>query len=293
MSRFQVSNLGLLLLVSVLTTSGSAWAQAAQTAPARVPANELVAKVVENELNAKDGGNYMYRDRRETPNATVTKEMIETKEGTIARTIALNDKPLSSEQRAQDDQKLQRLVNDPSAMKDKRKEQKEDEERVKKMFRELPRAFIYEYDGTEMGKDGRELIRLTFTPKSDYDPPSRETSVYRAMSGKMWVDQRMERLARIEATLFRDVNFGWGILGHLDKGGHFFIEQTHIGNDRWEPTYMNIQFTGKALLFKTINLRQIETLSAFQPVPADLTLAQAVEMLKKTPEQVAENKGSK
>jgi hypothetical protein len=75
----------------------------------------------------------------------------------------------------------------------------------------------------------------------------------------------------------------------LDKGGHFNIEQTDLGNGRWEATNMNIQFTGKALLFKTINMHQIETLSDFRKIPENTTLAQGIEMLKKTPVSVAEN----
>jgi hypothetical protein len=87
----------------------------------------------------------------------------------------------------------------------------------------------------------------------------------------------------------RDVSFGWGILGHLDKGGHFFVAQSKIGPDRWEATEMNIQFTGKALLFKTINLRQVETLSDFRRVPDNLSLAQGIDILNKTNDVMAEN----
>ncbi len=107
----------------------------------------------------------------------------------------------------------------------------------------------------------------------------------------MWVDATSERLARIEATLFRDVSFGWGILGHLDKGGHFIVEQSKVGPDRWEATGMNIQFTGRALLFKTINLRQLEKLSEFHRIPDQLTLAQGINMLNQTTSQLAENGG--
>jgi hypothetical protein len=107
----------------------------------------------------------------------------------------------------------------------------------------------------------------------------------------MWISASDQRLARIEATLFRDVTFGWGILGHLDKGGHFIVEQSKIAPGRWEATDMNIQFTGKALLFKSINLRQIEKLSDFRRVPDGLSLAQGIELLNKNGNQMAENSG--
>jgi hypothetical protein len=250
--------------------------------------NQLVAKVVDNEIHARDEGRFIYRDWRKTPEGEKTKQMVETSDGVVARLIAINNQALTQEQRADEDARLSNLLQHPELQKQKEKEQRQDEERVRKMFRELPKAFIYQYDGVEPGPSG-ELIKLKFAPNPRYDPPSRETSVYRAMSGLMLVQVPDLRMARIEATLFRDVNFGWGILGHLDKGGHFYIEQSKVGPDRWDATYMNIQFTGKALLFKTINLRQVEKLWDFRRVSDGLTLAQGIEMLKKSESQVAEN----
>jgi hypothetical protein len=100
------------------------------------------------------------------------------------------------------------------------------------------------------------------------------------MSGKLWVAVPEYRLARIEATLFKEVRFGWGVLGHLDKGGHFYVEQSKIGPRRWEVTYQNIQFDGKALLFKTICLHETEKNNDFRRVPDNLNLAEGIEMLK-------------
>jgi hypothetical protein len=250
--------------------------------------NQLVAKVVDNEILARDEGHFMYRDWRKTLEGEKTKQMVETNDGVVARLIAINNQPLTTQERVDEDARLSNLLQHPELQKQKEKEQRQDDERVRKMFRELPKAFIYQYDGVEPGASG-DLLKLKFAPNPRYDPPSRETSVYRAMSGLMWIQVPDLRMARIEATLFRDVNFGWGILGHLDKGGHFFIEQSKVGPARWEATYMDIQFTGKALLFKTISLHQIEKLSDFRRVSDGLTLAQGIEMLKKSESQVAEN----
>lgn len=275
----------------LLFTSGvCAGAQSHALELAKSEPAKLVHDTIENELkHADEPTKYMYKDRRQTPRLTTTKEMVETTDGTVARLIAWNDQPPTPEQRAQDDAKLQSLLNDPSAMKKKRKEQDDDSDRVKKMFREIPKAFAFEFAGTQPGANGSELIRLNFKPKPGYDPPSREMTVYTAMEGSIWIDANEERMAKMEASLFRDVNFGWGILGHLDKGGHFNVEQTNLGNGRWEASTMNIQFTGKALLFKSINLKQVETLSDFRRIPDSTTLAQGIELLKKNGTSVAEN----
>jgi hypothetical protein len=254
-----------------------------------VPANEYVQRVVQHELNAREDYAMMYRDWRQTPEGSKTKEMIETKAGIVARLIAINDRPLTPEQRQADDARLQNLLSNPNLQKQKQKEQQQDDDRVKRMFRELPKAFLFQYVGIDSGKHGNEVVHLSFQPNPNYQAPSREMSVYKGMGGNLWVDKSSERLTKIEATLFRDVTFGWGILGHLDKGGHFIVEQAKVAPDRWDATDMNIQFTGKALLFKTINLRQIEKISDFRRVPDGLTLAQGIEILKKSENQVAEN----
>jgi hypothetical protein len=248
-----------------------------------IPPRELVRRVIQNELKAsqQDNTHYMYKDRRQTPDGSKTKMMVETKQGTVAYLVAVNDKTLTPEQRAQEEQRLQTFLSSPEEQQKKKKDQQQDNDRIVSMFRQLPNAFTYQYDGVIPGSNGHEWVRLKFEPDPNFDPPSRETSVFKAMSGTMVVDPVSERLAKIEATLFKEMSFGWGILGHLDKGGHFIVDQSNIGDDRWEPTYMNIQFTGKALLFKTINLHQIDKTSDFVRVSDDLTLAQGVDMLKK------------
>ncbi len=279
-----------LALVCLLLSSIAGFARnraSQQSSPTRqlpsISAQELVRRTVDHELKASndDQTRYMFKDRRQTPDGSKTKLMVETKQGTVAYLLAVNDKPITSVERQQENQRLQNLLSNPEEQTKKRKAQEADNDRINRMFRELPKAFVFRYDGVEPGKNGHEWVRLNFEPNPKYNPPSREAAVFKAMNGTMVIDPQAERLARIEATLFKDVSFGWGILGHLDQGGHFFVEQTNIGDGRWEPTYMNIQFTGKALLFKTINLRQIESTSDYSQVPSDLTLAQGVDMLKR------------
>jgi hypothetical protein len=171
-------------------------------------------------------------------------------------------------------------VANPSLQQDRQRKQKEDEERVTRMVGALADAFNYDYDGKETGKDGAELVRLRFQPNPNFDPPTRELKVYQGMQGKMWIDASTHRMVRLEATLFRDVEFGWGILGRLYKGGHFDIEQSDLGDGRYETTYMNLDFTGKVMMVKSLKIRDTETLSEFHRIPDNLTLAKGVEMLR-------------
>jgi len=271
---------------------GAVAAQQAPPATQQVPAQELVRRAIANEDKAsQEHARFLYRLRTERPKAgAITKELVETNDGVVARLIAVNDKPPTAEQRQTDDQRLQKLASDPQARTAKRKQQKEDEERTTRMVKALPDAFLYEYDGFEPGKNGQQLIRLKFKPNPRYEAPNRELQVYYGMEGSMLIDPAEERLVKIQAHLFKGVNFGWGILGHLDPGGQFEVEQSRVGGDRWEVANMRLRFTGKILLFKSLNIDEHETAFDYRRAPDDLNLAQGIELLKKQPEYLAEQK---
>ena len=103
------------------------------------------------------------------------------------------------------------------------------------------------------------------------------------------VDPEKQRIARIDGTLFKDVGFGWGILGHLDRGGHFQVDQADVNDDNWTIARMDLAFTGKVLLFKSIDIKSTEIYGDFRPVPADLTFAQGIQLLKQQQAAIAQN----
>ena len=70
------------------------------------------------------------------------------------------------------------------------------------------------------GCDGN-LIKVSFRPSPNLHPPCREARVFHDMEGEMWVDRKQDRLAAFNGHLTEDVKFGLGLVGHLDKRGHF------------------------------------------------------------------------
>jgi hypothetical protein len=258
----------------------------------QVNPNDLVRRAAANEIKANDSHVYfMFKDRTEEKGHSVTKEVIQTPQGGLLRTIAINDKPLTAEQRAKDDQKLQKFANDPEARRKRREATKEEDQRDSLMLTSLPDTFLYRYMGEQAGPDGNPLVHLTFKPNPKFSPPNHETMVYQGMEGDMLIDPKAARIAKIDGTLFKDVDFGWGILGRLYKGGKFLIEQRDVGSGHWETTRESLQFTGKILLVKSLTISSTETTYDFRPVPTNITTAQALELLYKSDEVVAENGG--
>lgn len=274
-------------IVSIALLSALAVAQASSVSSYRDPV-ELVRKAVHNEIKAGQdpGSHFKFRGIKTTPKGSTTKIYVETREGTAGLAIAYNGKPLTPEQRRAEQSRLDRLVNNPEELRKKRVQEHEDAERTLRIMRAMPDAFLFENAGeepgtAETGRVGDPLVKLTFRPNPNYEPPSRVEEVLTGMQGYVLVDALRYRLAKIDGTLFREVGFGWGILGHLDRGGRFVVEQREVGDNVWEVSSMNLSFTGKILVLKTLTINSKEVFSDFRQVPADLTFAQALEMLKK------------
>ncbi len=274
--------------VGLLATALCAWAQNREY---ESHPKEFVRTAIYNELHAHSSGeHFMWKDTDKKPKATTTKLMVETSQGVISRLIAVDGRPLNAQERAQDDGRVNRLLTDASALHKKQQEQKEDEAHVQKLLAAIPDAFLFAFVGIDEGKSGK-VVHYTFEPDPSFTPPSHETRVFEGMKGDLLISLDAKRIAKIDASLFQPVDFGWGILGRLDRGGRFLIEQNCLGGTRWETTHSVLHFTGKALMLKSINIQEDETLYDFQRVRDGLTVAQGIEAMKKADDMVAENGG--
>ena len=241
-------------------------------------ANDYVRQTLQRELDAEknDHTHWRYRFHREDEKGTQDRDVIDAKEGQIARTLLINGQPLNAEQRASDDARMKKLVDDPSERAKRAKREKEDEDKLMAMFKAIPDAFVFKYDGEENGQ-----VRLTFSPAPHYDQPTRELQVFRSLNGKMWIDRVGGRMARMDGTLFEDVTFGWGLLGRLNKGGTFNVVQSNVGHDHWEVVALDVTMSGHAIIFKSINVKQKQRVTDFQRMSDNLSIAEAYQLLVK------------
>jgi len=249
---------------------------------------ELVRKAVQNEIKASndDTAHFLFRGTKTTPKGSTTRLYVETRDVTAGLVVAYNGKPLTPEQRQAEQARVERFIHDPEELKKKREQERDNAERTMRIMRAMPDAFLFEYAGEEPGSEGigrvgDPLVKLKFQPNPSFQPPSRVEEVLTAMQGYVLVDAVHYRIASIDGTLFNEVGFGWGILGHLDRGGRFLVQQQDVGDNLWEISGMTLHFTGKILLFKNLSIISTEIFSGFKQVPNDLTFAQALELLKK------------
>jgi len=285
-----VCKLGLMLALSSVVYAQIAVAQNSNNSPI-----QLVREAVHNEVSSsRSGPNFMFREVSQGSDGSKTKLLIETRDAMAGLLIATDGHPLTAEQRQAEEKRLEHLVNDPDDLDKKCKREKEDAERTQRIMSAFPEAFSYEEDGTASGEEGLgapgdQLVRLNFRPNPKYSPPSHVEQILTGLQGTMLIDRKQHRIAKIDGTLVKEVGFGWGILGHLDRGGHFIVQQGDMGGGHWEVTRMDLSFTGKALFFKTLNIKAKEIYTDFHPAPRGLTFAQGVELLKKQEALLAQN----
>lgn len=241
--------------------------------------NQFVREMVQRELEAqdKDHSLWRYHLHKEEEAGSQDRDVIETKQGSLAKTLLINGNPLTPEQRQKDQERMKTLVDDPNEQTKRARRSKQDEDKARELLRAIPDAFIFKYDSTE-----GNLTRLTFTPNPHYSPPTRELMVYHAMNGSLSIDRVSLRLVSIQGRLVEEVKFGWGLLGHLDKGGTFKVIQQRVSDNHWDQIFLDVSMTGRAIIFKNLNIKTKQILSDFRRVPDDTTMTRAYEMLQQT-----------
>jgi len=248
--------------------------------PEPVDATALVRRAVQHRLDAgKSHRPVRYLVHRTDERHDTTKEIIETVDGGVARLVAIDGKPLSAEADRAELDRLDTLANHPELQEHRHKSEQKDAERVDRLLALLPDAFLYRLEGTAPCAAG-QCYRLSFAPNPHFTPPNLEADLLRGVAGEVWIDTRQERLTRLEGHFIAEVEFGFGILGKLNKGGTVLLEQTDVGGQDWELTRLTLHVTGKALMVKPLSFQINEEASGFSPVQPGLRYRDAIQLLK-------------
>lgn len=246
----------------------------------------LVEQALANELSAAQDRSHpmRYQLHKTTPRLTTTKEILETKDGDVARLIAVSDDPLSAAAAENEETRLSELLDDPGKQQRRKQTEDEDAGRALKILRALPRAFLYHDAGPGDGPTGK-VQKFTFRPNPAFSPPDLETEVLPAMSGEIWIDPVHLRVVRLEGRVEQDVNFGWGILGRLNKGGWIAIDQAQVGPetgiDQWRTVRFAMRMSGR-VIWKTRVFDTVEEQTHYAPLPVETGYKEAIEMLLST-----------
>jgi len=237
----------------------------------------LVRDIIEHEIDAqaKDDSLWCYRKLEEKDGPRRLLMVCQAKGAQIERLLAVNGRPLDEIQQETENQRIRNLLHSKRELQKQERQRHEDGKQATELLELIPDAFVFRIEQ----KDGNK-IKVKFAPNPAFHPSGHQAEVFYHMEGTLTLDVDQKRLAEISGRLKSPVKFGGGLLGHLDEGGTFLVRQQEVGPGYWEMTTLDVRMSGKALFFKTIDVRQKEIDSEFQPVPASATIEQAAEMTK-------------
>ena len=282
-SQLRFDGLALLLLPGLVAGACLIAQTSGQTAPiVSVDPAGLVRRAVEHRLEAgRDHHPVRYVLHKKDERHDTTKEIVETRDGDVARLVAVDGRPLSPEADKAELVRLEELAKHPELQEHRHRSEQKDAARVDHLMALLPDALLYKIEGIEACGTA-QCYRLSYKPNPRFNPPDMEASVLRGVTGEVWIDTVQERLTRLVANFTADVDFGFGILGKLNKGGKVELEQTDVGAGGvhdWELTGLKMNVTGKALMVRSLSVGVIEEASHFEPVP-EMSYRDAIQMLK-------------
>ena len=278
-----------LLTVASLTPRQLA-AQTPQAAspsdPRSVPARAWAVDAAQNELSVVDfkSGFIRYRLRTVNDKGDQTRDFIETPEGPVARLILRDGHPLTAEQDAAERSRLEDMLGNPEAFRKHTREDSNGKHTASDLIRLLPDAMAFSYVAGQPQRPGtaNPEVVLDYQPNSAWTPPTTISEALTGLQGRLWIDPRTRRMTRLEGTVFRGINLGWGVLAHVNPGGTFTVEQMDIGQGRSIVTHFTDHVSLRALLVKNLRENADVTASDFKPVES-MTYTAAIQRLLQTP----------
>src|SRR6516225_6127418 len=208
------------LLISICFASFAAAQSRTQAGP------ELIRQSVANEL-ASDfvTQNCSYQYHRQVSGKWETWLMVNSRDLLVGKLIRIDNAPIPPDREEKEDRRLRDVLANSAEQAEQRKQQRRFEDRMRALVRAIPQAFEFTETQTEIGPEKHKWVHFAFRPAADFKPPGTDLEILRGLQGTMVVDATKSQILQFNAHLFRDVDFGWGMLVHLKKAGNLFFQR--------------------------------------------------------------------
>ena len=176
--------------------------------------------------------------------------------------VAVNGKPLSPEQQAQEQQKLEAAIVERQKESPKERAQRiaryERERTRNHLFMEqLTKGFVFQLMG-EQKLGPREVYVLKATPRPGYEPSNIEAKVLTGMEGMLWIDKKTFQWVKVEATVIHPVSIA-GFLAQVQPGTRFELEKMPVTDSIWLPEHFAMKSQARVLFLFTRKSQDDET----------------------------------
>jgi hypothetical protein len=256
-----------------------------------IPARQWATEVASNEiLVIQHPDSYLrYRMHVIDEKGDQTRDQIETPEGSVARLILRDGKPLTADEDSAERGRLNYLLNSPAVFAHHIKSETANKKYGVDLLKLMPDAMLWSYTPNQpqlpdQPSGDPPLVVLDFKPNPKWSPPTVPAESLTGLEGRVWIDPRTHQMVHLEGDVFQSVNIGWGMVGHIYPGGKVLLEQASAGGQRGIIDHIDMQLSIRVLMVKTVKIhtRYDTPPATFQAVPA-MTYQQAIKILLDTP----------
>ncbi len=234
----------------------------------KMAANEKAARAQEQHFS------YLSEERSSRTSSHLWKEkVVETDDGILRRLLAVDGQPLSGSQLQAEESRIEGVVAHPDAFRKLNESHVDDEQKATALLQLLPKAFLISPAGEENG-----CIRFAVRPNPAFQPSTYEERIIHVLQGTVSVKEPEGRLCKLEAVITQPVEFGFGVLGKVNSGGHLELERAPVDAKNWKSVHISVHVDGRILLFKSITRDQETTRSDIHIVHQHLSLADAAKL---------------
>jgi hypothetical protein len=206
--------------------------------------------VAANQRDWEAAPHYSYRECDRIGSTTKTYEVTMILGTPYSRLIAVNDQPLSPEENAKEERKLQQAIAERRAETPEQRQRRiakwdKERRRDRLMMDQLTQAFEFKLLGSRI-VDARETYVLRATPRKGYKPPNMETQVLPAMRGELWIDKKTFQWVKVTAHVTRPISIE-GFLAQVQPGTRFELEKMPVDDGIWLAKHFEMKSSAKVL----------------------------------------------
>jgi hypothetical protein len=224
-----------------------------------------------------------YRVHRVTDRDDTTRDLVESADGNVSRTLERHGQRLTPEQAGEEEQRLRSLT--PAEMARRKRGTDSTDKFAMELISSMPKAMTYTLapGQPQLPQFSVPQVVLDYAPNPEFHPASTAQSLLEGLAGKLWIDSETHHLLRIEINIVKNLNLAFGILAHVYQGGTMVYEQHSVGGGHYASSHIAIDVRLRELMVKTVPYHSIMDATDVTLLPSPPPLKQAVDMLLSTP----------
>jgi hypothetical protein len=233
-----------------------------------VDVNAIIKKsVAANQADFDAAPQYSYRTREKTEDGDKTHDVIMIEGSPYERLVEVEGKPISKEDAAKEQQKLnqarkERKAESPDQRRQRIAKYEKDRLRDHAMMSQLTKAFTFKLLGQKKVRSFTVYV-LRATPRPGYSPPNMETQVLTGMQGELWIDTKTYQWVKVTAEVIHPVSI-IGFLAQVEPGTKFELEKMPVGDGIWMPMHFSMRSHAKVLYMFNRASQEDDTFSNYR-----------------------------